>query len=111
MEEITRIYGFEKIEPISLSVYNNSNKEILSPRLKSFYKSKRLIANRGYLETVTYSFMNGEEADFITNDSSIKIKNPISSDLDTMRPSTFPNLLSAVNSNICLLYTSPSPRD
>ena len=106
VEEIIRIYGFEKIKPISLSKNINTNKEILNSNLKSFYKCKRLIANRGYLETVTYSFMNGEEADFITNDSSIKIKNPISSDLDTMRPSTFPNLLSAVNSNMSRLYMS-----
>ena len=106
VEEITRIYGFEKIEPISLSVYNNSNKEILSPRLKSFYKSKRLIANRGYFETVTYSFMDSKETDLITNNSSIKIKNPISTELNSMRPSTFPNLLSAINPNISRLYLS-----
>ena len=92
VEEITRIYGFEKIEPISLSKNKNQNEEILNSSLKSFYKSKRLIANRGYLETVTYSFMDGDEADFISNNSSIKIKNPISADLSTMRPSTFPNL-------------------
>ena len=32
--------------------------------------------------------------------------NPISNDLNAMRPSTFPNLLSAINSNISRLYTS-----
>ena len=106
VEEITRIYGFEKIEPISISKNKNQNEEILNSSLKSFYKSKRLIANRGYLETVTYSFMNGDEADFISNNSSIKIKNPISADLSTMRPSTFPNLLSVINTNVSRLYTS-----
>ena len=106
VEEIIRIYGFEKIKPISLSKIINHNEEVLNSSLKSFYKSKRLIANRGYLETVTYSFMDGDEADFITNNSSIKIKNPISSDLNTMRPSTFPNLLSAINPNVSRLYTS-----
>ena len=106
VEEITRIYGFENIEPISLFKNKNYNEEILNPVLKSFYKSKRLIANRGYLETVTYSFMDGDEADFITNNSSIKIKNPISTDLNTMRPSTFPNLLSTINPNVSRLYMS-----
>lgn len=106
VEEVIRIYGFQNIKPISLLKNKNYNEEILKPSLKSFYKSKRLIANRGYLETITYSFMSGDEADFITNNSSIKIKNPISNDLSTMRPSTFPNLLSAVNSNISKLYTS-----
>ena len=106
VEEIIRIYGFEKIKPISLSKIINKNEEILSPNLKSFYKSKRLIANRGYLETVTYSFMDGDEADFLTNNSSIRITNPISSDLNAMRPSTFPNLLSAININISRHYTN-----
>ena len=106
VEEIIRIYGFEKIKPISISKIIDNNEEILHSSLKSFYKSKRLIANRGYLETVTYSFMDGNEADFITNKPSIKIKNPISSDLNSMRPSTFPNLLATINPNISRLYNS-----
>ncbi len=105
VEEILRIYGFDKIEPISLSKDKNLNEEILSSNLKSFYKSKRLIANRGYLETVTWSFMDKENTDIIQNNSSIIIKNPISSDLSMMRPSLFPNLLSSVNQNISRLYT------
>ena len=104
VEEIIRIYGFEKIKPISLLKNQNNNEEILSPNLKSFYKSKRLIANRGYLETVTYSFMESDFADFISNNSSVKIKNPISADLSAMRPSIYPNLLSAINPNISRLY-------
>tara|TARA_B110000116_G_scaffold261438_1_gene265666 strand:+ start:332 stop:2734 length:2403 start_codon:yes stop_codon:yes gene_type:complete len=106
VEEIIRIYGFDKIEPIPLPKISNHNEGALNSNLKSFYKSKRLIANRGYLETVTYSFMDGEKADFITNNSSVKITNPISSDLNTMRPSIFPNLLSTINSNISRLYMS-----
>ena len=93
VEEILRIYGFNKIEPISLIEDKNQTIEILDSNLKSFYKSKRLIANRGYLETVTWSFMDIQEANFINNNSSLSIKNPISSDLSAMRPSTFPNLL------------------
>ena len=104
VEEIIRIFGFDKIEPISLHKNTNHKEEILSPNLKSFYKSKRLIANRGYLETVTYSFMDLEEAKFISGNSIIKIKNPISEDLSVMRPSAMPNLLSAINPNLSRLY-------
>ena len=96
----------KKLYQISLSKKITHSNEVISSNLKSFYKSKRLIANRGYLETVTYSFMDGKEADFVTGKNSITIKNPISSDLDTMRPSTFPNLLSIINSNISKLYIS-----
>jgi len=104
VEEVVRIYGFDKIKPLSLLKDINLNSEFLSPNLKSFYKSKRLIANRGYFETITWSFMDAEKANFINNNSSIHISNPISADLNVMRPSTFPNLLSSINSNISRLY-------
>jgi len=104
VEEILRINGFDKIEPISLINDINFKEDILSSNLKSFYKAKRLIANRGYLETVTWSFMDTQQANFINNNPSLKIKNPISSDLSTMRPSTFPNLLNTINLNISRLY-------
>ena len=106
VEEIIRIYGFDKIKPISLKRDMDLNSEFLSSAVKSFYKSKRLIANRGYFETVTWSFMDLEEANFINNNSSIQVLNPISADLNAMRPSTFPNLLSSINSNISRMYVS-----
>ena len=104
VEEIIRIYGFDKIKPISLEKITNHNQEFLSPSLKSFYKSKRIIANKGYFETVTYSFMEKKNSDYLTDNNSININNPISSDLNTMRPSTFPNLLSTINSNLSRHY-------
>ena len=82
------------------------NEEILTSNLKSFYKSKRLIANRGYFETVTWSFMGKDDADYINDNSSINIQNPISTELSTMRPSSFPNLLSSINLNISRLYVN-----
>ena len=104
VEEILRIYGFDKIEPLSLSKDKNLNEEILNCKLKSFYKSKKLIANRGYLETVTWSFMEKDIANFVNNNSSLDIQNPISNDLSTMRPSSFPNLLSSININVSRLF-------
>ena len=106
VEEILRIYGFDKIEPLSLIKDKNLNEEILTSNLKSFYKSKRLIANRGYFETVTWSFMGKDDADYINDNSSINIQNPISTELSTMRPSSFPNLLSSINLNISRLYVN-----
>ncbi len=106
VEEILRIYGFDKIEPISLHKDIDLNEEILKSNLKSFYKSKRLIANRGYLETVTWSFMDKDDANYIDDVSCIEVQNPISNDLSTMRPSAFPNLLSAVNPNLSRLFTN-----
>jgi len=97
VEEILRIYGFDNI-PITNISDHNSKINILSPELKSFYKIKRVIANKGYLEAVTWSFMDQKIAKLIS-DNIIIIKNPISADLDVMRPSNIPNLLTAVNLN------------
>ena len=42
--------------------------------------------------------------DKIISKELIHLKNPISSDLNTMRPSTIPNLLEAINQNKARLY-------
>ena len=49
--------------------------------------------------------MDGNKAKIISNDL-INLKNPISNDLNTMRPSTIPNLLEAVNQNKARMYSS-----
>ena len=102
VEEIIRIHGFENI-PVREISQISSQKEILSSDLKSFYKAKRLIANKGYLETVTWSFMDEKVAKYISNDT-IKIENPISNDLGVMRPCAYPNLLQAINANKARMY-------
>jgi phenylalanyl-tRNA synthetase beta chain len=104
VEEILRIYGFDKI-PLTNISDNNNKKNILSSELKSFYKIKRVIANTGYLEAVTWSFMDEKVAKLIS-DNVIQIKNPISADLNVMRPSNIPNLLTAVNLNKSKMITS-----
>ena len=104
VEEILRIYGFDKIPVSNISDYN-IKKNVLSTELKSFYKIKRIIANKGYLEAVTWSFMDEKVAKLVSSNV-IEIKNPISSDLNVMRPSNIPNLLHAVNLNKSKLITN-----
>ncbi len=48
--------------------------------------------------------MDGNKAKILFNDL-ISLQNPISSDLNTMRPSTIPNLLEAINQNKSRMYT------
>ncbi len=106
VEEIVRIYGYDKIKPQSVIKEPRIKKEILNGKLKSFYKSKRIIASRGYLETITWSFVSSEHASLGNKKENVIIKNPISSGLNTMRSSIFPNLLSSINININRLYNS-----
>ncbi len=104
VEEIIRIYGFDKI-PLKNINYEDDKKEILNNSIKTFHKIKRIIASKGYNEIVTWSFMDKNKAKIISNEL-IGLKNPISSDLNTMRPSTIPNLLAAINQNKARMYSS-----
>ena len=61
------------------------------------------MALNGYSEVVTWSFMDENNAKIIS-DEIISLKNPISTDLNTMRPSTLPNLLEAINQNKSRMY-------
>ena len=52
------------------------------------------------MEAVTFSFLDQTTATrFDGGDDSLRLVNPISTDLDTMRPSIMPNLLAAVARN------------
>ena len=94
VEEIIRIYGYEKIKPQSVLDNAEKKENVLNHHLKPFYKSKRLLASRGYFETVTWSFMSSEIASYFYKEKLTYIKNPISEDLNIMRPTILPNLLS-----------------
>ena len=106
VEEILRIYGFDKIKAKSIFKEPKNDKQILNPKLKSFYKSKKLLATRGYFETVTWSFLSDNLANIGDVSENVKIKNPISNDLNNMRSSIFPNLLLSINPNIGRLFNT-----
>ena len=104
VEEILRIYGFDKIKPKSIiNDFINQN-IILKDSLKAFYKSKKILSSRGYYETVTWSFTSSKIENIFNSSNLIKIKNPISEDLNVMRSNILPNLLMCINKNINKLY-------
>ena len=103
VEEIIRIYGFDKI-PLKKIINVEDKTQILSSSIKTYHKIKKIIATEGYSEVVTWSFMDGNKAKLLF-DNLISLQNPISSDLNTMRPSTIPNLLEGINQNKARMYT------
>ena len=103
VEEIIRIYGFDKI-PLKKIINVEDKTQILSSSIKTYHKIKKIIAAEGYSEVVTWSFMDGNKAKLLF-DNLISLQNPISSDLNTMRPSTIPNLLEGINQNKARMYT------
>lgn len=100
VEEILRVEGFDTIPSLSLprtSIMPQPALHLLQRRVQG---AKRLLAGRGLMEAVTYSFMQSDLAKaFLSTEEPILLANPISSDLDAMRPSILGNLLQAAQRN------------
>ena len=101
VEEVVRIVGLDRIEPKPLARLEASvPKPILTPIQKRTRQAKRLLATRGLLEAVTWSFIGRDEAKlFGGGDRRLALANPIASDLSDMRPSLLPGLLKAAQRN------------
>ncbi|NDE90277.1 MAG: phenylalanine--tRNA ligase subunit beta [Alphaproteobacteria bacterium] len=100
VEEILRIKGYDAIIATSLKKDSALTVSAFSPAQKRAATIRRALAARGLLETVTWSFMpSAFGKDFADLHPSSFIQNPISADLDVLRPSIIPNLLSAAKRN------------
>jgi phenylalanyl-tRNA synthetase beta chain len=100
VEEVVRIYGFDKIPPVPIWADSRLPQSALLPEQKRHSQARRILAKRGMVEAVTYSFLSNSDADLFggTTDS-VKLVNPISADLGVMRPNLLPNLLNAASRN------------
>jgi phenylalanyl-tRNA synthetase beta chain len=104
VEEITRVYGFDKIPPVSVVADDIATAPAETVRGASSRLARVALATRGLNECVTYSFMSSKHAElFGANDhgaaAQLKIANPINADWDQMRPSALPNLILAAGRN------------
>lgn len=101
VEEVLRIYGFEyiKSEPLpktSVEIFTGLN--ALQKRVRT---AKRTAAGRGLREAITWSFLPSEQAGLFADlKPELVLDNPISSDLDAMRPNLLPNLITAAGRNM-----------
>ncbi len=104
VEEVLRIYGLDNMPAISLTKTTTVTHSADTPNVTRMRKSRIALAARGMDEAVTWSFMDRTVADaFGVNDNGqaalLTLANPISSELDTMRPSILPNLIQAASRN------------
>ncbi len=104
IEEIVRMIGLDNIPAISLPC-DMFPKQTLTPAQRRTVTVRHELADRGMLETVTWSFTDSKTAkDFRRSQDVVLICNPIAADMDEMRPSLLPNLLSAVRNNTARGY-------
>jgi phenylalanyl-tRNA synthetase beta chain len=102
VEEVVRIYGYDKIPTVSMNLARNRSRPALNLVQYRRFLARRHLAGRGLMEAVTYSFLNSTHAFLFGDESNVKtlkLINPISSDLDFMRPSLLPNLIAAAGRN------------
>lgn len=97
VEEIVRIYGLDTLPWVPMRA-DALPMGILSPTQKREVAVRRALAMRGLNQALTWSFMDSRLAKYFDS-KGVKIANPIASDLDEMRPSLIPNLLSAIKRN------------
>lgn len=100
VEEVVRIHGLENVPSVPLARLSAIAKPVLTPAQRRMRLARRVLAMRGFNETISYSFIpRAHAALFGGGDESRQIANPIASDMDALRPSLLPSLLAAAARN------------
>ncbi len=100
VEEVVRVHGYDKIAPVSMERISVVGLPALTAEQNRRRLAKRALAGRGMMEAVTFSFLPAKHAELFGGGAdALRLVNPISADLDVMRPSILPNLLAAAARN------------
>jgi phenylalanyl-tRNA synthetase beta chain len=104
VEELIRIEGYDKLPDEMLPAPEGPVRVVVTPMQNRVRVARRVLAGRGFLETVTWSFMHHETAALMIGgannlQAALTIDNPIASDLDYMRPSMLANLAQGAQRN------------
>jgi phenylalanyl-tRNA synthetase beta chain len=101
VEEVLRISGYDAIPAVSLPRQSGVAVPTLTRDQIRARATRRRLASEGLEECMTWSFMSASTAKLFGGDSeALRLQNPISSELDVMRPSILPNLLAAAQRNL-----------
>src|SRR5664279_3549198 len=100
VEELVRIVGVDQVPSTLFSRGTSARKPVLTPIQNRTRKAKRVLAARGMVEAVTWSFVSKPEATlFGGGKPELALANPIAAELSDMRPSLIPGLTMAAQRN------------
>jgi phenylalanyl-tRNA synthetase beta chain len=100
VEEVLRVRGYDEIPAVPLDRETVVSRPAIEPKRRRSDLVRRTLAARGLNEAVTYSFISGRAAElFGGGGPDLRLVNPISADLDVMRPSLLPALIEAAQRN------------
>jgi phenylalanyl-tRNA synthetase beta chain len=119
VEEVLRVRGYDDIAPVPLPRETVIARPAIDARRRRTELVRRSLAARGLTDAVTYSFISAISAErFGGGQAALRLVNPISADLDQMRPSVLPGLVEAARRNadrgipdIALFEVGPLYRD
>lgn len=98
IEEVARIYGYRNINsalpPARLAMRKPGSRERMD-------QVRLALVNRGYQEAITYSFVSHDlQSRLFPEQAGITLLNAISADMERMRVSLWPGLLTALRHNL-----------
>ncbi len=99
IEEVARVYGYNKLPSrsikASLDLTGMPETTLASDVLLN------TLVGRGYREVISYSFISPDlQSLFEPDQTSVKLRNPISADMADMRASIIPSLVSTLQNNL-----------
>ncbi len=100
VEEVVRIVGLDKVPSVPMPRNHGVTRAVLTETQKRARRARHVLAGRGLIETLTWSFIPRPQAElFGGGQDELELANPISVEMSSMRPSLLPGLLSAVQRN------------
>jgi phenylalanyl-tRNA synthetase beta chain len=100
VEEVMRIHGYDDIAEAELPRDSYLPRVVLTPAQRRVSAARTALAWRGLYEGVTFSFVSRRQAElFGGGGEALSLANPISADLDVMRPTPLVNLAAAAVRN------------
>ena len=100
VEEVARIAGYDALPATPLPETPRQAGGVLTARQNRARVARRALAAAGYGEAVTWSFTANAVAKLFGGGApELVLANPMSAEIDTMRPSILPNLIEAAGRN------------
>jgi phenylalanyl-tRNA synthetase beta chain len=100
VEEVVRLTGVDKVPATPMRREAGVARPVLTEAQRRQRLARRVLASRGLVEAVTWSFIPPEHAALFGGGApSLTLSNPISTELAAMRPSLLPGLVAAAQRN------------
>ena len=100
VEEVVRLTGVDKVPATPMRRAAGVARPVLTEAQRRQRLARRVLAARGLVEAVTWSFIPPEHASLFGGGApALTLSNPISTELAAMRPSLLPGLVAAAQRN------------